>query len=79
MDVKEKTKAVISDILGISLVEITDDASTENIEQWDSLKHITLIVAVEETFGIEFDEQIIPELTSLQAITRALQEKAESK
>lgn len=73
--VKEEVKKVMSNVLGLSVAEIADDTSPLTIEGWDSLKHITLILALEEVSGIEFDEQQIPEMTSFGAIMEAIQIK----
>ncbi len=35
-------------------LEITDDLTADDIKDWDSLRHISLINAVEEKFGIRF-------------------------
>ena len=65
----------MSNVLGLSVAEITDDTSPLTTEGWDSLKHITLILALEEVSEIEFDEQQIPEMTSFGSIVEAIQKK----
>jgi acyl carrier protein len=35
-------------------VIVTPDLSARDVEEWDSLLHISLVVAVEESFGIRF-------------------------
>ena len=34
--------------------ELKEDMSADDIEEWDSLSHIQLMKAIEETFGIKF-------------------------
>ncbi len=41
---------------------ITDDMSAADIEKWDSLAHINLIVEVEKTFGVRFKNAEIARL-----------------
>ena len=36
-------------------ITVNDDTTSEDIEYWDSLEHINLIVAVENEFDIEFN------------------------
>ena len=34
---------------------VSDSTTAEDIEDWDSLEHINLIVAVENKFGVKFN------------------------
>ena len=50
----------MSIVFGIDVALIGDDASPDNIPNWESLNHMNLIVALEEAFDIEFtDDQIL--------------------
>lgn len=51
----------------VSEHEITN-ASLDTVEGWDSIAAATLITTVEEEFGIEFDAEILGDLTSYQSI-----------
>ena len=52
---------------------IEDTASVDTIENWDSLRHINLIVALEEEFGVRFNEEDIPDMTNFRTIRSVLQ------
>ena len=55
-----RIKQVMSDVFNIDINSINDTSSPDNIENWDSLKHMNLIIALEEEFEIEFnDEEIV--------------------
>jgi len=58
---------------------IKDDASPETIENWDSLKHMNLIVALEEEFQIEFEDEEILDMVNYKIIAVTLQEKQSDK
>jgi acyl carrier protein len=61
---ENRIKKVMSDIFNINPNLIGNDSSPDNIENWDSLKHMDLIVALEEEFGIEFtDEEIVDSMS----------------
>ena len=54
-----KIKQVMSAVFEIPVESIADDASSDNIENWDSLRHLNLILALEEEFGISIpDEEV---------------------
>ena len=73
--VEKKLKKIISNIFGISEDKITDDTSTENVEKWDSLNHINLILSIEEQFGITISEDEMIEMTSFVNIKKILSVK----
>jgi|TARA_B110000008_G_C16858362_1_gene519646 acyl carrier protein len=57
---EDRIKQVLSDVLNIDIKYINNKTSTKNNESWDSLKHMNLIIALEEEFNIELtDEEIL--------------------
>lgn len=44
----------IFDELFLDEVILTPELSAKDVEEWDSLLHISLVVSVEERFGIKF-------------------------
>jgi len=63
---------IISKVLGVDQSILGTDSSANDLEQWDSIRHLHLIFALEERFDVEFDDQEIGELTSLQMILDSL-------
>lgn len=53
-EIFEKLNEIFCDVLDLDEVELTDDSSANDIEEWDSLSHIQLIVAIEKEFKIKF-------------------------
>jgi acyl carrier protein len=56
----------------LDLDSVSDDDSMKTISSWDSLRHLNLIMAIEEHFGINFDPEEIPELSSVAALSAAI-------
>ena len=56
---ESRIKKVMGDLFNIGVESINNDSSPDNIENWDSLKHMNLIVALEEEFEVEFDDEEI--------------------
>jgi acyl carrier protein len=50
--VKQTLDAVFQDVFDDSSLEVRDDMTAADIEGWDSLSHINLIVAVEKKFQV---------------------------
>lgn len=61
-------------ILGLEEDDIEDDTSPNTVESWDSLKHMNLILALEEEFDVEFSDDQVVELTSYREIRETLAE-----
>lgn len=45
---------VFQDVFDDDTISVNDETTAADIEDWDSLSHITLLSAVEDEFGIEF-------------------------
>ena len=70
---EQKLKSIVASVLGIPEDTINGDSSMDTIEVWDSLKHIDIVVSIEEEFEIpQFTADEIPEITSVDKIKLAL-------
>ena len=67
-----RIKYVMSITFGVDIEQISDDASPESIDKWDSLKHMQLILSLEEEFDVEFSDKEVVEVVSYQKILGAL-------
>lgn len=68
-EIEGTTRDVLESFLGQG---ISEDTSRSNTSDWDSLQHMQIVFALEEKFGIQFDEEEIPSLDSYKAIVDAL-------
>jgi len=71
---EEKLKNVLSDIFKIEVQSINDDTSEDNVEKWDSLTHLNLVLALEDAFDISFSEEQTVEILNYSLIKLVLQE-----
>lgn len=69
---RDRVRNVLAATFGISPSSVTDATSSANVEAWDSMNHLHLMVALEGEFGVSFDPEQAIELTSVQAIENAL-------
>ena len=64
-EVKERLEQVFREVFDDDTIVITDGTSAEDIEAWDSLTHVELIVAVEEEFEIKLSAKEIVRLKNV--------------
>jgi acyl carrier protein len=72
-------QAAVAELLSISLgrpVAPTESVTRDSDLKWDSLKHVQLILLVEEHFGVQFSEAEMGALRSSDEIVQALEEKS---
>jgi len=53
-DVSARLTEVFRDVFDDPQLEITPATTAREVDAWDSIKHIDLIVAVEKAFGVKF-------------------------
>jgi acyl carrier protein len=71
---RDQIIVVVSQVLGIPADSITDRTSPETVDTWDSLRHMDLVLALEEAFGIRLSDERILELLDVGAIVRTVEE-----
>ena len=54
-EVFERLNKVFQDVFDDDSIVVTDETTSADIEDWDSLEHINLVVAVEQEFGMKFN------------------------
>ena len=74
---EERIKNVMAAVFEISPDQISDDASPHDIKAWDSIKHLNLVLALEEEFDIRFEEAEIPSLVSFEIIAATVKAYAD--
>ena len=50
---------IFQDVLDNEDIELANETTAEDVEEWDSLSHIQLIVAIEKHFKIKFTSREI--------------------
>jgi acyl carrier protein len=72
---EEDLRQVLADILDLEASAINETASVDTIKQWDSLKHLNLVLALEERFGVTLTEEQTVQILSYPLIKIALEEQ----
>jgi acyl carrier protein len=75
INIDNKIKKVISIVFEIDVDNINDNSSPDNIENWDSLRHLILIGALEDEFDIQFSDDEMTELLNFKLIKFTISDK----
>jgi acyl carrier protein len=59
---------VAADVFGVPASALTADSSSETVDAWDSISHLNLMLAVEQTFDLRIEPEQMVELTSINRI-----------
>ncbi len=75
-EIFEKLNAIFEDVLDLDETpNLTDETSANDIEEWDSLSHIQLIVAIEKSFKIKFTSLEIMKWANVGEMVNSMEEK----
>ena len=64
-EVFQKLNSVFQDVFDDDTIIVRDETTAADIEDWDSLEHINLMVAIEKDFGMRFN---MAEVTGLKNV-----------
>jgi acyl carrier protein len=72
---EEQVKEIMASVFEVASNQITEDTTPQSLENWDSLRHINLVVALEDAFAVEFDEEEIADMISYKLVIHFLKGK----
>jgi len=64
----------MSDVWGVPVSDIPDDATPESLAQWDSIRHLQFVMALEAEFQVRFTAEEMVALRSLPSFESYLAE-----
>ncbi len=68
-----KLQDIMASTLEIDPGSITENATMDDIEEWDSLGHVHIMVALEQTFDLYMDVEDFAEMNSVKSILSYLE------
>ena len=60
----DKLNELFCSVFGVNVAKLTDDFKRENVENWDSVRQLSLTNGIEDTFDIMLDPEDIIACTS---------------
>lgn len=70
-----KVQGIIADVLDLPDLHVTKETTAEEVEGWDSLNHINIVLSVEKQFGIKVGTAEIEELRNVGELVELIKKK----
>ena len=74
-EIFKKLQDIFQDIFDDKKLEIQESTNSDDIENWDSLNHINLVIAIENEFGIKFSFDELATLNNVGAMVNLMMKK----
>jgi acyl carrier protein len=71
---EDALKQVMATMLNVDASTINADSSMDNVPNWDSLRHMNLVLALEEEFKVTIPDEEAGDITSYKLIKLVLEE-----
>lgn len=75
IEILKKLNKIFIETMDLDGCELTEATSSNDIEEWDSLSHIQLIVAIEKSFNIKLTSLEILKWTNVGEMVNSIEEK----
>jgi acyl carrier protein len=72
----EQVAGIASDILGVAKSSLDRNTGPEQIETWDSVEHLNLVMAVESQFSLQFTPEEMDQMTTLGRMAEIVEARA---
>ena len=74
-NIKKKLQNVFVDVFDDEDLTISNSTNSDDIEEWDSLNHIALVLSIEKCFNIRFKTGEVLSLKNVGEMIQLLEEK----
>lgn len=76
-DIDGRVRTILAEIFGLDPHDVGPNTSTDTVEAWDSLQHLTVILSLEEEFGIHLNDEETVSIVTFPLITTIVREHLE--
>jgi acyl carrier protein len=72
---REELRAIMAKVFKTDINNISDNLNQKEVEFWDSLRHLTLIIELEQKYDVSFEPEEISEMISFEKVFLFLNKK----
>ena len=74
----DQIRMMASDLFGVAKESITASSSPETLENWDSVQHLNLVLALEEKFGLQLSPEEVEQMKSIGDTAKLIENKLQA-
>lgn len=75
MNIKDTLQEIFRDMLDLEDLVLENKTTADDIEEWDSLAHINLVVAIEREYSIKFALGELQDLKNIEDMIKLIEKK----
>lgn len=75
MNIRAELNAIFCEVFDDEDIEIAPETTADDVDGWDSLSHVNLIVAVETRFNIRFNQKELLTFKNVGDLMRSIESK----
>ena len=75
--IRERVRYIVAEITEVEVERITLQSAPANLEEWDSLAQVNIVISLEQEFGHQFSPDQIERMVSVEKIVEVLTAWAE--
>lgn len=74
----DQIRIMASDLFGVPVDQISAASSAQTLDNWDSIQHLNLVLAVEEKFGLQLSPEEIEQMKSVGDTAKLVESKLQA-
>ena len=75
MEILERLTPVFHKVFDNDAIVLTPELTADDVDEWDSMSHINLMIAIELEFGIEFRQREIQSFANVGELVATIEKK----
>jgi acyl carrier protein len=79
MEITEKLTAIFQEVFDDQTIALREEMTADDVDAWDSLSHVNLMIAIELAFDIEFKQNEIQGFDNVGELIKNIKEKVSAR
>jgi acyl carrier protein len=75
-DIYARLTDIFHDVFDDDTIQVTPTLTADDVDEWDSLSHIRLVVAIEKKFGLKFSAAEVARLKNVGEFVALIESKS---